>query len=106
MVWWRSLKTKSDDSRQRQSISAILLEESLVLCLRLVLVASLVVMMLMQLAIGTKGKRATASNETIFSSGDKEIFFIFSSNSVEFLQIRWEPVMSGLSGLFPILLVC
>ena len=36
--------------------------------------------------MGTLGKRAVASNETIFSNWPTLTFFIFSTNSVEFLQ--------------------
>ena len=37
--------------------------------------------------MGTEGKRAVASYETIFSLGFSFNFLIFPTNSVEFLQI-------------------
>ena len=61
VVLWRLLKTKSVVSRQRERRSAISVGESLVLFLRSWSSSSRSLTMAMQSAMGTEGKRASAS---------------------------------------------
>ena len=77
---------KSDDDRQMLMMSVMSVGESLVRCWRLWSWWRSSDMWFMQSVMGTEGKRAVASNETILSLGPSLNSFIVSTNSNEFLQ--------------------
>ena len=79
---------KSDFSRQRVSRSEISVGSSLVLLLRSSSWVRQDLMAAMHSVMGTEGKRASASKEYILDPLGRVAFFIFSTNWVEFLQIR------------------
>ena len=90
VVLWRLLKTKSVVSRQRERRSAISVGERLVLLLSSLSFCSRSFIMAMQSAIGTEGKRASASYENILVPGGSLRSLIFLTNSTEFLQMYFD----------------
>ena len=76
---------KTEVERQRELRSIISSGESLVRRGRFWSFLSKLRMWLRQSEMGTEGKRAAASKETIFSLGPKVRFFIFSTKENEFL---------------------